>query len=163
MMGWHLIMLHHLWNLTSTAPELSRSDYFLGLYLVAVNWTLAATSFSSCLQPFSRAWHPWGLTCAVVCNGMCACLVMRTIKFESSPSHLESISHKPFWYLAVAYAILLSCANDFLHLLYVTSICILSTWLRSHVSYIWCSCIFITVFDFRRYYRQLKTKLDFKA
>ena len=44
-----------------------------------------------------------------------------------------------------------------------TSICIFSTCLRSHVYYIWCSCIFITVFDFRRYTRQLETKLDFKA
>jgi hypothetical protein len=44
-----------------------------------------------------------------------------------------------------------------------TSICIFSTCLRSHVYYIWCSCIFITVFDFRRHSRQLETKLDFKA
>ncbi len=36
-------MFHQLWNLTSTAPELSRSDYFLGLYLVTSRWTLAAT------------------------------------------------------------------------------------------------------------------------
>ncbi len=70
MMWRQIIMLHHVTQpkkTVNTAPELSRCDFFLVLYyLVSARWTLAATSFSSCLQPFSRTWHPWGLTCVVV-------------------------------------------------------------------------------------------------
>jgi hypothetical protein len=65
-------------------------------------------------------------------------------KFKSGPSHPQNISHKLFWYLAVAYAVLLTCADDFLHILYVTSICIFSTCLRSHVYH-------ILLFDVRVY------------
>ncbi len=107
MMWWQIIMLHNLWNLTSTAPELLRSDYFLGLDLVAAHWILWATSFSSCLQECSRAWHPWGLICVVVWNGMCACLVILwqiQPKNEIQIRSLSSSKHK-------SQAVLVSCGG----------------------------------------------------
>ncbi len=68
-MWFQVIMPQQLRNLTNTSTELACTDDVFGLYLVDLTfcvatalWIFAATSFSSCLQACSRAWHPWGLS-----------------------------------------------------------------------------------------------------
>ncbi len=194
-MWWQIIMLtdYHVTPPVKPDKNSTRSvaiwPVFLGLYLVAGHWTLATTSFSSCLHPFSRTWHPWGLTCAVVWNGMCACLVIKqswiskhklfwctsdTLRRRMQSSlrvliifymfcfatalclstatscssclqpcsrtwhpwgltlylyvmrmcaFLEIHQHKLPWYQAMMYAILLTCADEFLRLLFCQSLC----------------------------------------
>ena len=134
MLWFEIIMLHHLWNLTNTAPELSRSDYFLGLYLVAARWTSAATSFSSCLQPCSRAWHPWGLTCVVGCMKWKVCM-LGDEKNQIQIQSLSSSKHKSQAGPGTLRWRMLSCLRVlmiFSSFCFATSICIFSTLVRSH-------------------------------
>ena len=44
------------------AVAIARTDDFLRFVFVAARWALKATSFSSCFQECSRAWHPCGLS-----------------------------------------------------------------------------------------------------
>ena len=82
-------------NPDNTAPKLwwlRALTIFSEYFFATAFWTLAATSFSSCLQACSRAWHPWGLS-PVWLNVLRTCVCIALFDIRAYDRQLKTELH----------------------------------------------------------------------